>query len=46
MQVLAYKLFQMISRFYIWDEKMKRSIEWRIKCLILPGRFSPLFSNS
>ena len=37
MQVLAYKLFQMISRLYIWDEKVKRSIEWRIKCLIKVG---------
>jgi hypothetical protein len=37
MRVLAYKLFQMISRFYIWDEKVKRSIDCLIKRLISRG---------
>ena len=37
MQVLAYKLCEIIRRLYIWDEKVKRSMDWLIKRLIKVG---------
>ena len=37
MGVLAYYLLHMIRQFYVWDEEVKRSIEWLIKRLIKVG---------
>lgn len=37
MGVLAYNLLQMIRQFYVWGEKVKRSVEWLIKRLIKVG---------
>jgi hypothetical protein len=37
MGVLAYNLLHMIRQFYVWDEEVKRSIDWLIKRLIKVG---------
>jgi hypothetical protein len=37
MGVLAYNLLHIIRQFYVWDEEVKRSIDWLIKRLIKVG---------
>jgi hypothetical protein len=37
MGILAYNLLHMIRQFYVWGEKVKRSVEWLIKRLIKVG---------